>query len=87
MRSNAIKIRPVGTAVGAEITGLNLAEPLAGADLQTPPRNPRGPWRGVLPRPDADRTAAYRAWLDSLATSTSTASSPMPTAIRKSRWW
>jgi taurine dioxygenase len=30
MRSNAIGVRPVGGAVGAEITGIDLSEPLAG---------------------------------------------------------
>ncbi len=35
MRSNTIAIRPLGSTVGAEISGLNLAEPLAGPALAT----------------------------------------------------
>jgi taurine dioxygenase len=34
MRSNAIEIRPVGNAVGAEIAGVNLAEPLVQNDIE-----------------------------------------------------
>jgi taurine dioxygenase len=35
MQSNSLQIRPVGGAVGAEITGVNLAEPLADHALDT----------------------------------------------------
>jgi len=47
MRSNAIDIRPVGGAVGAEITGIDLSEPLADAD------------RAIIRRTLADRGVVF----------------------------